>query len=116
MGLCGAMGLGAAARLFAGHAYPDRHPDSRPIPDPEPKQVTLLREYADRKCFDFQQRLLRADGAELARVRVLMCCVDPAKEELTAVPPESWEEWTVRMRERGTLMGSSTMLPVREGA
>tara|TARA_B110001452_G_scaffold111632_1_gene92550 strand:- start:4196 stop:4504 length:309 start_codon:yes stop_codon:yes gene_type:complete len=80
-------------------------------------EVTLLREYAGRRCFDFQQRLLRSsDAKEVARVRVLMCCVDPAKEELTAVPLESWKEWTVRMRERGTLMGSSTMLPAREGA
>ena len=87
------MGLGAAARLFAGHAYPDRHPDPRPIPDHEPKQVTLLREYAGRKCFDFQQRLLRADGAEVARVRVLMCCVDQSAGALARVPDESWEEW-----------------------
>ena len=97
------MGLGATARLFAGHAHPDRHPNPRPIPDPEPKQVTLLREYAGRKCFDFQQRLLRADGAELARVRVLMCCVNPTQGELTTVPQDSWDDWVARMSARGTL-------------
>ncbi len=66
-------------------------------------EVTLLREYAGRRCFDFQQRLLRADGAEVARVRVLMCCVDPAKGELTTVPQESWDDWVRRMAEQGTL-------------
>ena len=95
------MGAGARARLFAGHANPD--PDLDPNPDPNPKQVTLLREYAGRKCFDFQQRLLRADGAELARVRVLMCCVNPTQGELTTVPQDSWDDWVGRMAERGTL-------------
>jgi len=66
-------------------------------------EVTLLREYAGRKCFDFQQRLLHADGAELARVRVLMCCVNPTQGELTTVPQDSWDDWVGRMAERGTL-------------
>jgi acyl-CoA thioesterase FadM len=42
-------------------------------------EVTLLRETTERRCFHFQQRLLRPDGAEVARVRVLMCCVDASK-------------------------------------
>ena len=49
----------------------------------------------------------RAEGArreeQLARVRVLMCCVDPAKGELTTVPQESWDDWVRRMAEQGTL-------------
>ena len=56
-------------------------------------EVTLIRETTERRCFHFQQRLLRADGAEVARVRVLMCCVDQSAGALARVPDESWEEW-----------------------
>lgn len=42
-------------------------------------------------------------GVELARVRVLMCCVNPAKGELTTVPDDSWDDWVTRMAERGEL-------------
>ena len=57
-------------------------------------EVTLLRETTDRRCFHFQQRVLRGDDREeVARVRVLMCCVDPTGGELVRVPDDSWEEW-----------------------
>jgi len=60
-------------------------------------EVTLIRETTDRRCFHFQQRLLRDDGAEVARVRVLMCCVDPNAGELIRVPDDSWDKWVARM-------------------
>jgi acyl-CoA thioesterase FadM len=59
-------------------------------------EVTLLREKVGRKCFDFEQRLLRADSSEIARVYVLMCCVHHEKGELTRVPDENWNEWMAR--------------------
>jgi len=60
-------------------------------------EVTLLREYAERRCFDFLQRVLRKDGSEVARVRVQMCCVDPKQGALFPVPDDSWAEWQARM-------------------
>jgi acyl-CoA thioesterase FadM len=64
-------------------------------------EVKLLREYADRRCFDFHQRLLRqSDGSEVASVRVLMCCVDVAAGSLAVVPDDCWEQWQARV-ERG---------------
>jgi acyl-CoA thioesterase FadM len=60
-------------------------------------EVTLIRETTERRCFHFLQRLLRPDGTEVARVRVLMCCVDPAKGDLVRVPDDSWADWTQRM-------------------
>ena len=66
-------------------------------------EVTLIRETTERRCFHFQQRLLRADGAEVARVRVLMCCVDPAKGELCAVPDEYWAKWNATLAEFGAM-------------
>lgn len=59
-------------------------------------EVTLVREYSGRRCFDFQQRLLRADAHEVARVRVQMCCVDPKSGELVPTPDDAWAEWLAR--------------------
>ena len=59
--------------------------------------MTLIREQAGRRCFDFLQRLLRADGVEVARVLVLMCCVKPEEGSLVVIPDESWEELIVRL-------------------
>ena len=36
-------------------------------------------------------------------MRVLMCCVNPEKGELTTVPDDSWSDWVTRMAERGEL-------------
>jgi len=60
-------------------------------------EVTLIREQAGRRCFDFLQRLLRPDGVEVARVLVLMCCVKPEEGSLVVIPDESWQELIVRL-------------------
>ena len=65
-------------------------------------EVTLLRETVGRRCFEFEQRLSKPSGAEVARVRVLMCCVDPAKGELSAVPDSYWAQWNATLGEFGT--------------
>jgi len=64
-------------------------------------EVTLIRATTGRRCFNFQQRLLRSDGMEAARVRVLMCCVDVSKGELVPVPDDSWAYWNMRLETLG---------------
>eukprot|EP00457_Paulinella_chromatophora_P010317 gb/GEZN01010415.1/.p1 GENE.gb/GEZN01010415.1/~~gb/GEZN01010415.1/.p1 ORF type:complete len:303 (-),score=28.94 gb/GEZN01010415.1/:187-1095(-) len=61
-------------------------------------EVEMLREYAGRRCVDFQQRIRRkTDKAEVASIRVLMCCVQTDKEELTPIPEEYWKQWLERL-------------------
>ena len=66
-------------------------------------EVTLLRETTERRCFHFLQRVLRADGAEVARMRVLMCCVGDTDGALVTVPDDSWQEWIARMGALGCM-------------